>query len=699
MRCRTICLQIAVALSLFASRYDAARGQQTAATGAPAQLSILVADPLAKGMACECVAGFAQRRYDALALALEKRLRFPVKTFQGAKLSAYWSDDQKVSLIVGKYSDVVFQSREMGRPVYPIATLTDSRGLTTLQGLFVVRAGNAARTLSDLQGYRVIFGPKSCDEKHRAAIDALRAAGVTLPDVESLETVPSCTDGANQLMKLTDGDKVVTVISDYAKTLLEGCHSIPKDSLRVIGRTEPVPFVTVFATDEVAPELRSTIQQELLAGNRFPTLLRLLESKNGFQTVAADDHHDAATSWTDFRGPRRAGLVPALPVSLDAMRKLWSAPLEGRGLGGMAVTSRWVVVTDRVEDARRDYLKLLDIHTGKLRFSGELVEPTGHLNAKNLDYGNSVRTTPLVHDGTVYLLDAMGALYRWPLPTSDVFPPTACITGKSTELLVEDFQLVKWGLSSTPLLTNDADGKPRLICNVCSAAHTLLALDPGSLAVQWKGAGRSTGYASCITGRWGGRQQVIGYDSCSLGGWDLTTGQRIWSVLPPVEGDYNVPTPVAIDDQRILVISESNGTRIYEFDEHGVLRQDPAAVNPDVANDTVTPVFVAGKVYCTSKGSLFQLDVEQGLRKCWAMADDAFSEHVCLLADAQGRRLLVTSFSGELLLFDIGGEEPRLIGRRSAYSDEEGEEIYSHPSLVGNRLYLRGLRSLRCLQF
>lgn len=699
MRCRRNCLLIAVVLSLCTSRSDVARGQQAVAAGTPSQLSILVADPLAKGMACDCVAGFAQRRYEALALALEKRLRCPVKTFQGAKLSAYWSDDQRVSLIVGKYSDVIFQAREMGRPVYPIAALTDSQGLTTLQGLFVVRAGNAAQTLRDLKGYRVIFGPKSCDEKHRAAIDALRAAGVQLPDAEALETVPNCTDGANELMKLTDEDKAVAVISDYAKTLLEGCHAVPKGALRVIGKTDPVPFITVFATADVASELRSTIQQELLAADHFPTLLRLLESKNGFQAVAEDNRRDAPQSWNDFRGPRRAALVPALPASLDGMRTLWTASLEGRGLGGMAVTPRWVVVTDRVEETRGDYLKLLDVHTGMLRFTGELVEPTGLLKAKNLDYGNSIRTTPVVHDGTVYLLDALGALYRWPLPASDAFPPTACITGKHTALLVDDFELAKWGVSSTPLLVDNADGGPRLICNSCSATHTLLALEPGSLAVQWTGAGHSTGYASCIWGRWGGRQQVVGYDSHSLGGWDLKTGQRIWSVLPAVEGDYNVPTPVAIDDQRILVISESNGTRIYAFDEHGVLQQDPVAVNLDVANDTVTPVFVAGKVYCTSKGSLCQLDVEHGLRECWKMADDAFRDHVCLLADTQGHRLLVTTFGGELLLLDIEGPEPRLISRRAAYAAGEREEIYSHPSLVGDRLYLRGLRSVRCLQF
>ncbi len=698
MRCRNACLYGTVLLLTSGFQPVAVFCQETTASDAPTPLSILVADPLSKDLACDCVAGFAQRRYEALALVLEKRLHRPVRTFSGAKLSAYWSDEQPISLIVGKYSDVIYQARELGRPVYPIAALTDKQGLTTFQGLFVVRTGNAAESLSDIQDYRVILGPAACDEKHRAAIDALHEVGAHLPSPEALETVPSCTDAANELMKLTDQDKAVAVISDYARVLLEGCHTIPKDSLRVIGKTGTLPFVTVFATAEVAPELRTRIQEELLAANKFPSLLRLLESKSGFQRVSPESSDDLSRGWYDFRGPHRTALVPALPASLEDMRTVWTAALEGRGLGGLAITPRWVVVTDRIEETRSDYVKLLDVFTGELRFSGHLVEPTEHLRGTNLDYGNSIRTTPVVRDGFVYLLDAYGTLYKWPLPTTDAFPPTDCVTGKSTALLVDDYELVRWGVSSTPLFTSDSDGQRRLICNSCSTSHSLLAFDPDSLEVRWSGIGHSTGYASCIEGQWGSRHQVVGYDAQSLGGWDIHTGERIWSVFPEVKGDFNVPTPISLDDRRILVVTESNGMRIYAFDEHGVLQNKPVAENLDVNNDTVTPVVVAGKAYCTSDGTLVQLEVERGLAECWRMADSAFADHVSLLADEDGRHLLVTTFRGELLLFDIQSQPPRLISRREAFRADEREEIYSHPSLVGKRLYLRGLQCVRCLQ-
>jgi len=37
-----------------------------------------------------------------------------------------------------------------------------------------------------------------------------------------------------------------TVISSYAQPLLEGCGTIKKGDLRVIGETDPMPFVVAF---------------------------------------------------------------------------------------------------------------------------------------------------------------------------------------------------------------------------------------------------------------------------------------------------------------------------------------------------------------------------------------------------------------------------------------------------------------------
>ncbi len=307
----------------------------------PAAITLLVTDPLSKELACDCVAGYAQRRYDALAMVLEKRLGQRVSSVCGTELKAYWGDDQSVGLIVGKHSDVLCQAAQMGRKLYPLAALTDRDGKTTFQGLFVVRQKNAAQSLADLQGYRVIYGPASCDEKHAAAVEALQQAHVKVPEADQRETAPACTDAANELMKLSDQEPAVAVISDYAKVLLEGCHSIPPGSLRVIGKTKAIPFVTLFATDELSPDLRRRIQKELLAAKQYPTLLKLLESKHGFQVLAPlSESTTSELGWTDFRAPGVMAWWLSYPAHCSACAQ--PGPLRSPGAGWAAWRSRSV---------------------------------------------------------------------------------------------------------------------------------------------------------------------------------------------------------------------------------------------------------------------------------------------------------------------------------------------------------------------
>ena len=71
--------------------------------------------------------------------------------------------------------------------------LTDKTGCTTLTGLFLVRVHDKARSLRDLGGRKVLFGPAWKVEKRDAAVAALSAAGVKVR--EPLPSRPGC-DGA-----------------------------------------------------------------------------------------------------------------------------------------------------------------------------------------------------------------------------------------------------------------------------------------------------------------------------------------------------------------------------------------------------------------------------------------------------------------------------------------------------------------------
>ena len=76
--------------------------------------------------------------------------------------------------------------------------------------------------------------------------------------------------------------------------------------------------------------------------------------------------------------------------------------------------------------------------------------------------------------------------------------------------------------------------------------------------------------------------QVVGHDAESLAGWDAASGERLWRLVPALEDDFNVPTPVPAGG-RLLVSSENNGTRLYAFDDQGKIVPEPIALNDELA--------------------------------------------------------------------------------------------------------------------
>ena len=76
--------------------------------------------------------------------------------------------------------------------------------------------------------------------------------------------------------------KTAAVISSYAQPLLEGCGTIKKGDLRVVGKTAPVPFVTVFVADALDSTTRTKLSAALMDAAVHPHLLDAMESLAGF---------------------------------------------------------------------------------------------------------------------------------------------------------------------------------------------------------------------------------------------------------------------------------------------------------------------------------------------------------------------------------------------------------------------------------
>jgi len=636
---------------------------------------VVVMDPRADALSCACVPGFAQRRYAKLCEFLGRHIGRPVELLHRENLAeALALAGGRVDLVIGQRSLVEFDAAETATPVRPLLMLTDETGATGVRGLFVVRADDPAKTVADLAGRKVLIGPAEFHERHFAASAALRA----LTPAARVDVVDGDSAAA---LAVIDAEADAAVVSDYRLRLLVGCNVIDAGALRVLARTRARPFITVFATGDVDAPTRQAVAAALKDVKTDAALLTLMESRDGFVEVprtwkeGAGRHvYRAVGGWTDWRGPGREAQTGRVPATLPSKPTfLWRTPLTGWGLSGVAATSRFVVVADKRDD-RVDLWRCLDAKTGKE------VWTLSYPAAEEMDYSNSPRATPVLRHGLAYLLGAFGDLHCVKLTGGGVVWKTNIIKQFGAEL-------PQWGTCATPLI----HGR-KLIVNPGAEKAALVALDCYTGGVVWRTPGGPAAYASLYLSRFGGVEQIVGYDAVSLGGWDPATGRRLWRLLPPIDSDFNVPTP-GRSGGRLVVATENNGTRVYGFHEGGRIAPEPVAVNEGLSPDTSSPVVERAMVFGVWEG-LHCLDAADGLKTLWKAEDEAYQDYASLIAGSG--RVLVTTVKGELLLVRAAAERYTLIARLQPFDYEA--EVWSHPAIVGDRLYVRTQKEVVCLR-
>lgn len=247
----------------------------------PNSLTVLVMDPLSAPLACDCVQGYAQRKYELLGEYLQRSLKKPVKVVWSESVSLATKEHGPADIIIGKHSVVQFNAKKANQKIRPIAQLTGRDGKVTQTGLIVVRKDDKATSVADLKGYRILFGPEDCDEKHAAVVALLESAGIEKPS--DLEISAACSEAAAQLMELDSDVAAAAVISSYAKPLLAGCGAIKEGDLRVIAESETVPFITAFVSASLPKQDKQAIRTALLDVELEPALMIALETSEGFK--------------------------------------------------------------------------------------------------------------------------------------------------------------------------------------------------------------------------------------------------------------------------------------------------------------------------------------------------------------------------------------------------------------------------------
>jgi outer membrane protein assembly factor BamB len=275
--------------------------------------------------------------------------------------------------------------------------------------------------------------------------------------------------------------------------------------------------------------------------------------------VGADD-------WPQWLGTKRdsvwreKGILEKFPKGGPKVR--WRADV-GMGYAGPAVAGGKVYVTDRLvakgaRDPRSPFVRgnapgservlCLDAKNGELLWKHE------YPCAYDVSYPAGPRATPLVADGRVYALGAMGDL--------------SCLdTAKGKLLWKKNFpkdygaRVPMWGFAASPLL----DGN-KLICLVGGEESTVVAFDKDSGKELWKAlSAREPGYCPPTMITAGGKRQLIIWHPEAVLALDPENGKVYWQEKCRIRAGLTIPTPRQMGDL-LFVSSFYNGALMLKLD-------------------------------------------------------------------------------------------------------------------------------------
>lgn len=388
-----------------------------------------------------------------------------------------------------------------------------------------------------------------------------------------------------------------------------------------------------------------------------------------------------SSTWPSWRGENRDARTASLPKKWNPPQLIWQASLPGPTVGGIAANEEYVLVSSR------DDSKKLDVFTCIDAFSGAPLWNYSYRSSVELDYGNSPRATPCIHDALAILLGAGGELH--------------CVDIDTGKLLwKKDFrkdlegELPVWGYAASPLIIDN-----QVIVQPGGTAAGLVSLDIHSGEVNWKCKTEQTGYAAPVVAMWNGIQQIVTFDRKSLFSFSVKGGEILTKVDLSKDHEFHVPTPLVMNDG-IVTLGEIAGTRRFQINQHGKLNPQPDAQQLELASDMQSPVANESWVLGVNK-ELIALNCET-LSVEWRIEDPIFEKFCSLIHD--GATLIAINQESRMIQIDITNTnkefdlhpERRIQGRMSLESKETNS--FAHPAVVGSILYVQTSDSLKAWQ-
>lgn len=398
-------------------------------------------------------------------------------------------------------------------------------------------------------------------------------------------------------------------------------------------------------------------------------------------------------SWPGFRGERRDGVsTEYIPLAetwgANGPPVFWSVAVAG-GYAAPAVRNGRVYLLDYDEERGGDALRCLSLADGR-----EIWRRWYSVHVRD-NHGRS-RTTPAVTDSHVVTLgpkchvlclDAADGQARWSLDLVKTYGAT----------------VPKWYAGQCPLIAR-IDGRECAVLATGGKA-LIVAVDCLTGRELWRAPnphGWKMTHSSVATVEFDGRPMFVACFSGGVAGVDAADGRILWTRTDWRISPANVPTPVPVGGERILLCGAYEaGAMLLQLTgtpEGGVKAKTVWRVDCRVFSSyQQTPVFYDGYVYGVLdrdagplREQLVCLDLSG--RHVWTSGKTArFGGGGYIVADG---KIILLDDDGVLTLAAAG---PGGFGRLASAKVLPGTETWAPPALAGGRLLVRDMNRLVCL--
>lgn len=320
-------------------------------------------------------------------------------------------------------------------------------------------------------------------------------------------------------------------------------------------------------------------------------------------------------------------------------------------------------------------------------------------------YPSGPRATPVVCDGRVYSLGAMGDLQA-----SDASTGTRLWSRKLPAEFATEPPV--WGYAAHPLLDGD-----RLIVPVGGTNSAIVAFHKDTGAVVWQALTvPEIGYAPPVIHEIDGKRQLIFWHPDAVNGLQPETGELLWSHPYPVDGRAQRPEVTIamprISGRQLFLTSFYQGALLLRLPEPGgeasviwnrrSTRQ--SEVTQGLATVMSTPFIRNGRIYgICAFGELRCLALSNGERE-WE-SREVFGDGGGFFATAfmieQAGRTWIWTDQGELLLAGLKPDGIEVVSRAKVLEPIEhtrGRDVlWCHPAFAERSIFVHNGRELVCL--